>query len=121
MWDFTCPDTLAPSHFPKTSVLAGAVASQAEARKIAKYENFFHFHKFIPVAVETLGVWGPGALELVFALGRRLSKLSNVKREVFFLRQRLDIAVQRGNALFVLGTFPSAFAAGDVCLFDWDG
>ena len=72
-----CLDMLAPSHLSKTSVLAGAVASQAEARKIVKYENFFHSHKFIPVLVERLDVWGPGALELVAALGCRLSKSSN--------------------------------------------
>jgi len=114
LWDFTCPDTLAPSHLPKTTVLAGAAASQAEDRKRLKYSKFLHTHVFIPVAVETLGVWESGAMELATALGRRLKESTRDPRSTFFLRQRIDIAVQRGNGLSVLGTFPAAVAAGSV-------
>jgi len=37
LWDFTCPDTLAPWHVSKSSLVVGSVASEAEARKSAKY------------------------------------------------------------------------------------
>jgi len=77
LWDFTCPDTLAPSHLIKTSVQAGAAASEAEVRKTTKYFNFIHSHIFIPIAMETLGVWGPGDIEFVNALGRRLLEASS--------------------------------------------
>ena len=113
LWDFTCPDTLAPSHLSKTTVLAGAAASEAEDRNRIKYSNFFHTHQFIPVAVETLGVWGPGAMELIMALGRRLIESTRDTRSTFFLRQRIDMAVQRGNAISVLGTFPNAVSGGE--------
>jgi len=33
VWDFTCPDTLAPSHLSKIMFQAGAAASMVEARK----------------------------------------------------------------------------------------
>jgi len=56
LWDFTCPNTLAPSHLSKTSVLARAAASEAEVCKSIKYSNFIHLHIFIPVTIETLGV-----------------------------------------------------------------
>jgi len=70
--DFTCPDTLAHSHLSKTSILAGAAAAEEEVQKTTKYSNFIHPHVFIPDAIETFGVWGPGAIELVNALGHRL-------------------------------------------------
>ena len=57
MWDFTCPDTLAPSHLPHTSHSAGAAASSAEFRKISKYRDLALSYAFAPVAVETMGVW----------------------------------------------------------------
>jgi len=46
------------------SLVRKSRASQAEARKVIKYANFGHTHLFTPVAIETLGVWGPGATEL---------------------------------------------------------
>jgi len=60
IWDFTCPDTLAPSHLQRTMFTAGAAASSAESRKISKYADMGQAHIFIPVAMETLGVWGLG-------------------------------------------------------------
>jgi len=42
VWDFTCPDTLAPSHLPKTTFQAGAAASAAEVRKCSKYADISH-------------------------------------------------------------------------------
>jgi len=73
LWDFTGPDMLAPSHLPRTMFTAGAAASSAESRKIIKYSDLSHSHIFIPVAIETMGVWGLGATDLVSALGRRLA------------------------------------------------
>jgi hypothetical protein len=55
-----------------------------------------------------MGVWGEGASELLTALGRRLAEVTGEPRSAFFLRQRIDIAVQRGNALAVGGTFPAS-------------
>jgi len=57
-------------------------------------------------------VWGPGAIELINALSGRLQEASRDQRSQFFLRQRIDIAVKRGNALSVQGNFPAADAGG---------
>ena len=76
--------------------------------------NSYTLMFFIPVAVETLGSFGPGAAELVTSLGRRLVEFSGDPRSAFFLKQRIDVAVQRGNVLSVLGTFPSAVRSADI-------
>jgi len=92
----------------------GAAASSTENRKITKYADLEHSHIFIPVGIKTMGVWGLGATKLVSALGRRLAIDSGDPRSNFFLRERIDIAIQRGNALSVFGTFSSEMASADI-------
>ena len=53
-WDFTCPDTLAPSHLNAAVTGPGVVASEAEMQKRSKYGCLTHAYHFVPVAVETL-------------------------------------------------------------------
>jgi len=60
-----------------------------------------------------------GTIELVNALSRRLLEASRDPQSQFFLlRQRIDIAVQKGNALSVRGTSPDAVAAGGAFFAD---
>ena len=73
VWDATCLDTLAPSYSSLVTREAGAVAEETERRKKAKYSHLERLHCFIPVAVETLGVFGPEARYLVKDLGRRIA------------------------------------------------
>jgi len=61
-------------------------------------------HDFSPVVVETLGVWGPEAISLVRESGRRMAGLTGEPRSAAFLRQRIDIALQWGNAASTMGT-----------------
>ena len=61
VWDTTCPDTLAPSYSSLSTRNAGVVTEETERRKKAKYSHLERSHCFIPVAVETLGVFGPEA------------------------------------------------------------
>ena len=63
-------------------------------------------HIFAPVAVETLGAWGPDAFQLVFELGRRIAAVSGEPRSAAFLRQCTDVAMQRRNAVAIFGTIP---------------
>jgi hypothetical protein len=107
-WDFTCPDTLAPSHLNTAVNGPGLVANEAEKSKRAKYSCLTSTFCFVPVAVETMGALGEEAEELVYELGRRISEASGEKRATEFLFQRISIAVQRGNAASVLGTVDSS-------------
>jgi len=63
-------------------------------------------HTFVPVAIETLGAWGSEAQSLVEEIGRRLVVATGEVRSALFLRQRIDVALQRGNAAAILGTLP---------------
>jgi len=44
LWDFTCPDTMAPSYINKSSLAAGSAASEAEARKSENYSELSVAH-----------------------------------------------------------------------------
>ena len=61
----------------------------------------------MPVAIETSGVWGRQGFELVNEIGRRIATVTHEPRSTAFLRQRISVAVQRGNAYCVLDTFRS--------------
>ena len=113
VWDFTCPDTLAPSHLRQSSLQAGSAATNAEALKLAKYSELASSddYIFVPVAIETLGVWGASGLALCDEIGRRAAHLSGDPRASSFLKQRLGLAVQRGNAASVAGTHPQGTSA----------
>ena len=60
-------------------------------------------HIFAPIAIETLG---PSALEICAEIGGRIAARTGDPRLTSFLRLRMDIAVQRGNAASVVGTLP---------------
>jgi len=113
-WDFTCPDTVAPTHLLNSSQASGSAAQAAESRKCLKYAGLATSHVFVPVAVETLGAWGPEAARLVGEVGRRLGIAQHEPRAGSFLRQRISLAMQRGNAISVLGTLGAAPLPGEV-------
>ena len=108
MWDATCPDTLAPSHSSLAIREAGAVAADAEFKKRQKYAHLDSSHLFVPVAVETLGVFGVEARALFKDIGRRIFSVTQEPLSHRFLVQRIAVAVQRGNAAAVLGTIAGA-------------
>ena len=84
----------------------GAAARQAEERKRQRYADLSQRYIFEPVALETSGVYGPAAAAFVQDLGRRISARTGERRETAWLRQRLSIAIVRGNAASVLATAP---------------
>jgi hypothetical protein len=104
LWDATCPDTLAPSHLQRSSTEAGTAALESEAKKVSKYASLAVVHEFVPVAIETLGTWGAAGLSFINEVGRKIASVSGDMRAASFLRQRLSLAVQRGNAASILGT-----------------
>ena len=106
VWDATCSDTYAPSHLAQSTMVAGAVASQAEDRKKVKY-SYLDGHPgicFTPIAYETSGVVGPLSQIFLKELGHRLSATTGDTKSYSYLLQRLSVAVQRGNAASILGT-----------------
>jgi hypothetical protein len=108
IWDFTCPDTMAPSHVATTSVTVGAAATTAARTKLTKYSDLEHRYEVIPVAIETMGVCESQGRRFIDNIGTRLAEITHEPRSTAFLRQRIAIAIQRGNAVSVLGTHRSA-------------
>ena len=108
IWDFTGVDTLAPSHIPNTSTVAGKAAEQAETKKHATYQDLKSTYHFVPIALETLGTWGKEGLKFLKELGARIAEETGEKRAKTFLFQSLSIANQRGNAINISGTVSNA-------------
>ena len=75
---------------------------KAEISKRAKYPDIVRNYKFEPIAIETSGVYGPSTKIIIQEIGNRISQKSGDKREAMWLKQRLSIAIQRGNALSIL-------------------
>src|SRR6185369_7603394 len=107
LWDFTCSDTFAPSHLQSTSAAAGAAARAAEHRKRSKYAHLENRFTFVPVAVESMGVWGEEGRRFVRELGFKVAVSTSEPKAPTYLMQRISLAVQRGNVASVLGTLPS--------------
>jgi hypothetical protein len=104
LWDATCVSTFAASHIGRTNRAAGAAAELAADRKREKYSGLVGY-LFVPLAVETTGCWCTEAKSFLNEVGRRLRDRGLDPRSGSFLVQRLSIAVQRGNAASVMGTF----------------
>jgi len=104
IWDYMCPDSLAPSHLLITGGTAGSAAEVAEGAKMHKYSTFSPSYNIIPVAIQTLGAYGSSALSFVGDLGSRITRCTGEHRSTLFLRQRISVVMQRGNAISVLGT-----------------
>ena len=86
----------------------GAAAARAEDNKRIKYEDLARDYQFVPLGFETMGSWGPSTANFVAELGRLLVQSTGEPRATSFLRQRLSIAIQRGNAAAIRGTVPEA-------------
>ena len=84
---------------------AGSAAVKAEVAKTAKSAEITITHAFVPLAFESLGAWGVHCQQFVSELGRRITMhITGDARETSYLRQRLSIAVQKGNAIAYRGT-----------------
>ena len=104
VWDVTVVDTLAQSYVAATSQLAGAAADAAETRKQHKYEALQNRFIVQPVGFETMGSWGACARSFLTDIGGRVMQVTGNQRAMEFLRQRVSIEIQRGNAAAVMGT-----------------
>ena len=101
-WDCTCVDTFAETCLMDSATRAGYAADEAERRKKQKYTNLAVRYQFEPIAIETAGTYGKTSVVIINKLGRRLQGISGDPRETLWLKQRLGLAIQRGNAFCIL-------------------
>ena len=67
-----------------------------------------HAFVFVPIAIETLGTYGQHARRFIQQLGNHLKISTGDTLALCHLRQRLSVAIQRGNAAAVMGTLLEA-------------
>ena len=66
--------------------------------KARKYQHI-DCHAFAPIAIESMGNYGPQTLTFLKELGRRMSRCLRLWRGIHvYLSQRLSVAIQWGNA-----------------------
>ena len=104
VWDATCVDTFASTNIINSAVNPSSAAETAEEAKRLKYRVLGDRYQFEPLAFETTCVFGPSTLTIINNLGRRLKAETGDPRETLWLKQRLGMAVLRGNALCVLAS-----------------
>ena len=64
-------------------------------------------YHFVPVGTETYGAFGPEGLKLLKRIGQKISEVTGEKRSTTFLLQNISMAIQRANAVCVMGTAPT--------------
>ena len=108
VWDFTCRDTLAPSNVEAAAQGAGKCAQKAEKDKVAHYQELANNYIVMPIAVETLGSWGPSGIQFIKEIGSRIQLNTGDKRSTSFLFQAISMAIQRGNVASIRGSVPNS-------------
>ena len=71
---------------------------------MTKHDHLDSSYVSVPVAIETSGVFGPQSLHILKDLGRQLWSVTEKQNLFQYLTRGFSVAVQRGNAGFVLGT-----------------
>ena len=79
----------------------------AEKRKCDLYQCLTTSHHFIPIVVETSGVIGPVAIDFINDLGNRIHVHTLEPKSRTYLLQQISVAVQRGNAVSIMGSAPT--------------
>ena len=84
VWDVTCRDTAERG--------LGLVAAEAESQKKKKYSSLAAKYFFVPIAGESLGVFGAKTLSFFKDLGHRLHQTTGDSQSYQFLLKCLSVA-----------------------------
>ena len=74
------------------------------------YNYLCRSYCFVPVGVETSGVFGPQALSFFKDLGRRLRNVSGDPLSYTHLSQQISIAIHKGNAMAIMDSMNLDFS-----------
>jgi hypothetical protein len=112
VWDVTVVDTLADSYVLKTSEVSGFAAEMTCKRKQSKYSSSNYIFKGL--AFETLAPWCRETIDFINVIGNRLIAESGDSKSKKFLFEWISLAIQRGNAASIRGTFPDSALLSDI-------
>lgn len=106
-WDFTSPHPMVAAYL-NIAYNRGAVSNLSEEKKDKKYQSLNDRYCFTPVAIDTIGAYGDKARVLIKEVGKRIARRTGDIKATSFFRQRLSVAIQRGNAKTLLWSVPLA-------------
>ena len=104
-WNITVPGTYADSHLTAISSAAGSTASEAAIHKAAIYVSIANTHHFVPVVIETSGVFDKKAEAFLQQVGHKCTRDDWLSNRTSYLFQQISIAILRGNAIVFHDTF----------------
>jgi hypothetical protein len=107
--------TVADSYVLKSSEVSGFAAEMACKRKHSKYSSIISSnYVFKGLAFDTLGPWCKEAIDFINVIGNRLIAESGDSKSKKFLFERISLAIQRGNAASIRGTFPDSAILSEI-------
>jgi hypothetical protein len=99
----------------RTILLLYCIAEMACKRKHSKYSSIISSnYVFKGLAFETLGPWCKEAIDFINVIGNRLIAGSGDSKSKKFLFERISLAIQRGNAASIRGTFPDSAILSEI-------
>ena len=98
IWDSTCVDSFFPSGLAQTATEPGSASRLAKVCKNLNYKWLCDQYIFQAITIESSGVYGRDTNAFISRLGHLTTSISGEHREAEFLRQRLSLATDRGNA-----------------------
>jgi hypothetical protein len=94
---------------------SGFAAEMACKRKHNKYRSIISSNYiFKGLAFETLGPWCKETIDFINVIGDRLIAESGDSKSKKFLFERISLAIQRGNAASIRGTFPDSALLSEI-------
>jgi hypothetical protein len=72
-------------------------------KKVEKYSNLSDNYHFVPMGIETYGAYGPQGIKLVKQIGKKIQDATGEKLSTLYLFQSISIAIQKGNAVCMMG------------------
>ena len=107
VWNATVIDAFSKSHIIASSIESGSSAKSAEILKSRKYQGLVGNFYFQPIAFETTGCCGLSTSSFVEELGKKFIEASRDPLEAVWLRQKISLAIARGNATSIISCFRS--------------
>jgi hypothetical protein len=102
----------------RTSEVSGFAAEMACKRKHSKNSSIISSnYVFKGLAFKTLGPWCKEAIDFINVVRNRVIAESGDSKSKKFLFERISLAIQRGNAASIRGTFPDSALLSEIFVF----
>ena len=113
-------DTYADSHSPDCHFICSRrLASETATHKTAKYVSIASTYHFVPVAIETYGVFDKEAEELLKQVGHGYTEMAGDPNETSYLLKQISVAIQRSNVIALHGAFAEELYTNNFSMYNF--